>query len=316
MMEIVITDGYTLNPGDLNWKLLEQLGKLTIYENRTDPVALIEKCCHADIILTNKTVITKELILAASNLKLIAVTATGYNNVDVSAAKAQGITVCNVPAYGTFSVAQHTFALLLELVNHAGLNAASTAKGEWSKAKDWCYSLKPVVELKDKVMGIVGLGKIGKQVAIIAQAFGMKVIYTGGREPLPNTEEVDLAQLFIQSDVISLHCPLTKDNTGFVNKELLELVKPTASLINTSRGALINEKDLAQALHQRRIGGAGLDALSAEPPPKDHPLIGLENCIVTPHNAWISFEARQRVMNITVANVEAFLKGKPQNVVN
>ena len=179
-MEIVITDGYTLNPGDLNWKLLEQLGKLTIYE-RTDPVALIEKCCHADIILTNKTVITKELILAASNLKLIAVTATGYNNVDVSAAKAQGITVCNVPAYGTFSVAQHTFALLLELVNHVGLNAASTAKGEWSKAKDWCYSLKPVVELKDKVMGIVGLGKIGKQVAIIAQAFGMKVIYTASK---------------------------------------------------------------------------------------------------------------------------------------
>lgn len=313
-MKIVITDGYTLNPGDLDWKQLEQLGKLTIYE-RTDPVTLIERCFDADIILTNKTVITKELIDAASRLKLIAVTATGYNNIDMAAAKAKGISVCNVPAYGTFSVAQHAFALLLELINHVGLNAASTSKGEWSMAKDWCYTIKPIVELKDKVIGIVGLGKIGKQMALIAHAFGMKVIYFGGREKLDNAMQVDLHKLFIQADVISLHCPLTKDNAGFVNRELLELMKPTAIIINTARGALINEKDLAQALQQGRIAGAGLDVLSAEPPPKNHPLIGLENCIVTPHNAWISFEARQRIMNITFANLQSFLNGKPQNVV-
>lgn len=313
-MEIVITDGYTLNPGDLEWKQLEQLGKLTIYE-RTDPVTLIERCFDADIIFTNKTVITKELIDTASRLKLIAVTATGYNNVDVAAARAKGITVCNVPAYGTFSVAQHAFALLLELINHVGLNAASAANGEWSKAKDWCYTIKPIVELKDKVIGIVGFGKIGKQMAVIAGAFGMKVIYFGGREQLSDAMQVDLPQLFIQADVISLHCPLTKDNAGFVNRELLELMKPTSILINTARGALINEKDLAQALQQGRIAGAGLDVLSTEPPPKDHPLVGLENCIITPHNAWISFEARQRIMNVTIANVQSFLNGKPQNVV-
>ena len=313
-MEIVITDGYTLNPGDLDWKQLEQLGKLTIYE-RTEPVTLMDRCFDADIILTNKTVITKELIDTASRLKLIAVTATGYNNVDVSAARTKGITVCNVPAYGTFSVAQHAFALLLELINHVGLNAASAANGEWSKAKDWCYTIKPIVELKDKVIGIVGLGKIGKQMAVIARAFGMKVIYFGGREQLSDAMQVDLPQLFIQADVISLHCPLTKENTGFVNRELLELMKPTSILINTARGALINEKDLAQALQQGRIAGAGLDVLSTEPPPKDHPLIGLENCIITPHNAWISFEARQRIMNVTIANVQSFLNGKPQNVV-
>ncbi len=277
---------------------------------------MIERCYKADIILTNKTVLTKELIQSASNLKLIAVTATGYNNVDIAAAKAKGIIVSNVPAYGTYSVAQHAFALLLELVNHVGLNAASTAKGEWSKAKDWCYTLKPIVELKDKVMGIVGFGKIGKQMALIAQAFGMQVIYFGGREQLANATQVELPQLFIQADVVSLHCPLTKDNAGFVNRELLELMKPTAFLINTARGALINEKDFAQALQQRRIAGAALDVLSAEPPAKDHPLIGLENCVVTSHNAWISFEARQRMMNITAANIKAFLNGSPQNVVS
>lgn len=314
-MEIVITDGHTLNPGDLDWRVLEKFGKLTIYD-RTEPVTLIERCYKAAIILTNKTVITRELIQSASNLKLIAVTATGYNNVDIAAAKEKAVIVSNVPAYGTFSVAQHAFALLLELVNHVGLNAASTAKGEWSNAKDWCYTLKPILELKDKVMGIVGFGKIGKQMAVIAQAFGMKIIYFGGREQLDKARRLDLPQLFIESDFISLHCPLTKDNVGFVNRELLELMKPSSYLINTARGALINEKDLAQVLQQRRIAGAALDVLGIEPPTKDHPLIGLENCIITPHNAWISFEARQRMMNITAANIQAFLNGAPQNVVN
>lgn len=314
-MEIVVTDGFTLNSGDLDWTLLDEFGNVKIYE-RTRPVELAANCYNAEIILTNKTPITTDFIQSSSHLKLIAVTATGYNNVDINTAKEKGIVVCNVPAYGTFSVAQHAFALLLELINHVGINAATVAKGEWATAKDWCYTLKPIVELKDKVLGIVGFGKIGKQMATIAQAFGMKVIYSGGREILKEAKAVSLHELFMQGDVVSLHCPLTKDNAGFVNAEILGLMKPTSILLNTARGGLINEKDLAQALHQQRISGAGLDVLSTEPPAKDNPLIGLPNCIITPHNAWISFEARQRIMNVTIENINAFINGKPQNVVN
>jgi glycerate dehydrogenase len=243
------------------------------------------------------------------------VTATGYNNVDVSAAKKRGVTVCNVPTYGTYSVAQHTFALLLQLSNHVGINAASVANGQWQKATDWCYSLQPVIELKDKTLGIIGLGKIGSQVAILAQAFGMKVIYNRGKETLANTVQVSQHQLFMQSDFISLHCPLTADNKAFVNKELLGLAKPTAFLINTSRGGLINEKDLSQLLQQNKIAGAALDVLTNEPPEKNNPLIGLPNCIITPHNAWISVEARGRILETTLQNLQAFLNGSPQNVV-
>lgn len=314
-MEIVITDGYTLNPGDLSWQGIDALGSLQYYD-RTSPVEVIDRCFNATVIVTNKTVINAAVINAATQLKMIAVTATGYNNVDIAAAKKKGVMVCNVPGYGTSSVAQHTFSLLLELTNHVGINAASVANGEWAAAKDWCYSYKPIIELKDKVLGIIGMGKIGRQVAAIAKAFGMQVIYFGGKEKITAAKKVNLYELFMQSDVVSLHCPQTSDNHAFVNKEILELMKPAAFLINTARGTLINEKDLAQALQQNRIAGAALDVLSTEPPAKSNPLIGLPNCIITPHNAWMSFEARCRMLEITVENIQAFIKEKPQNVVN
>ena len=314
-MEIVITDGFTLNPGDLSWKALNELGKVKYYE-RTAAIETVTRCYNADIIIVNKTPITADVMEAAANLQLIAVTATGYNNIDTVAAASKNIKICNVPAYGTISVAQHVVALLLHLSNHVSMNAASVANGEWQTSKDWCYSLQPIMELKDKVMGIVGFGKIGKQVAIIAQAFGMKVIHHGGRESLNDVQPVSLHELFMQSDVVSLHCPLTKDNKGFVNKELLGLMKSTSFLINTARGLLINEKDLGLALHQGRLAAAALDVLSTEPPEKNNPLIGLTNCIITPHNAWISTEARNRMMQVTLENIKAFLNGAPQNVVN
>ncbi len=312
-MEIVITDGHTLNPGDLNWHGFEAIGKVK-YHDRTAPIEAIGRCYSADIIVTNKTIINADVIAAASHLQMIAVTATGYNNVDVAAAKNKEIVVCNVPGYGTYSVAQHSFALLLQLTNQVGINAASVSKGEWYNAKDWCYSLQPIIELKDKVLGIIGMGKIGKQVAAIARAFGMQIIYIGGREEVPSAKKTSLHKLFMQSDFISLHCPLTKDNYAFVNKELLGLMKPTAFLINTARGALINEKDVAQAVEQKTIAGAALDVLGTEPPEKNNPLIGLPNCIITPHNAWMSVEARGRIMQTTLENIQAFIKGHPQNM--
>jgi glycerate dehydrogenase len=314
-MEIVITDGFTLSAGEASWKAFSEFGKVKYYD-RTAAVEAVARCYGANIIIANKTPITADIIEAASDLQLIAVTATGYNNIDVVAATKRNIKVCNVPAYSTYSVAQHVFSLLLHLTNHVSINAASVHRGEWQKAKDWCYSLQPIMELKDKVLGIVGFGKIGKQVAIIAQAFGMKVIYYGGREMLDNTQPVSLHELFIQSDVVSLHCPLTNDNKGFVNKELLGLMKSSAFLINTARGLLINEKDLSLALHQGRLAAAALDVLSNEPPEKNNPLTGMDNCIITPHTAWISEEARKRSMQVTLENIKAFLKGTPQNVVN
>lgn len=313
-MKIVITDGHTLNPGDLSWASFEKLGNTEYYE-RTAAVETIERTFAADIIIANKTIINADVINAASHLKMIAVTATGYNNVDTAAAKKKNIAVCNVPGYGTHSVAQHTFALLLELTNSVGPNAASVAKGEWQTAKDWCYSVKPVIELKDKTIGIIGMGKIGKQVAAVADAFGMKVLYHGGSATEKYCKKANLYDVFIKSDFVSLHCPLTSANKEFVNRELLGLMKPTAYLINTARGALINEKDLSRVLYQNKIAGAALDVLSKEPPEKNNPLTGLPNCIITPHNAWISKEARQRIMDITLENIKAFMKGKPQNVV-
>ncbi len=312
---VVITDGFTLNSGDLSWQGFDAFGNVHNFD-RTSAVEIIEKCFNAEIIVTNKTIINAAVINAANHLKMIAVTATGYNNVDIAVAKKKGVVVCNVPGYGTSSVAQQTFSLLLHLTNHVSINAASVAKGEWAVAKDWCYSLKPIIELKDKVLGIIGMGKIGKQVATIAKAFGMQVIYFGGKEKAAAARQVNLYELFMQSDVVSLHCPQTSENEAFVNKEILELMKPSSFLINTARGTLINEKDLAQALQQNRIAGAALDVLSTEPPAKLNPLIGLPNCIITPHNAWMSVEARRRILQTTIENIQAFEIGKPQNVVN
>lgn len=313
-MEIVITDGFTLNPGDLSWEEIEAHGNVK-YFDRTAAAETISRCYNARVIITNKTVINKDVMDACTNLKLVTVSATGYNNVDIAAAKEKGIMVCNVPGYGPFSVAQHAFSLLLELTNHVGMNSASVHNGGWQQSIDYCYTLKPIMELKDKVMGIIGLGTIGSKMAAMAQAFGMNVIYNGGRQKVDGAVAVSQHQLFMESDVISLHCPLTKENKGFVNKELLELVKPTALLINTARGALINEKHLAQMLQQKQLAGAALDVLTQEPPEKDNPLTGIDNCIITPHNAWLSGEARNRIMKMTAENIAAFVKGAPVHIV-
>lgn len=314
-IKIVITDGYTLNPGDLSWAGIEALGKVHYYD-RTAPEEVVARCAGAHVVITNKTPITKAVIAAAPQLKVIAVTATGYNVVDGIAAREHDIPVCNVPEYGTHSVAQHTFALLLELTNHVGINARSVDEGDWSRHDDFSYSKLPIIELAGKTMGIVGMGKIGQQVATIAKAMGMKVIYHS-RSPKPGWPFwAMLNEVFENSDFLSLHCPQSKENTGFVNKSLLQKMKPTSYLINTSRGQLINENDLAEILKRRCIAGAALDVLSQEPPPANHPLIGLSNCIVTPHNAWLSKEARSRIMETSVLNVRMALQGQPLHVVN
>jgi glycerate dehydrogenase len=314
-MKIVITDGYTLNPGDLSWQPFEELGDVFYYD-RTAINDAIGRCHDADIIVCNKTIINQILLDTAHQLKMIAVTATGYNNIDLAVAKEKKITVCNVPEYGSLEVAQHTIALLLQLTNHTGINGTSVHNGGWQQHQDWCYSLQPILSLNNKTLGIVGMGKIGNQVARIAAAMGMQVIYFGGSSQTGIGTAVSRHHLFMQSDIVSLHCPLTKENAGFVNTELIELMKPGSFLINTARGGLVNEKDLAKALNQQRISAAALDVLATEPPPKDHPLIGLRNCLVTPHTAWLAKAARQRILNITVANITGFLQQQVINKVN
>lgn len=313
-MKLVITDGFTLNPGDLSWKPFDQFGELICFD-RTPQDEIEARCRGSQIIITNKTPITDKVIAAIPELKLIAVTATGYNIVDVDAARKKNIKVCNVPEYGTYSVAQHTVALMLELTNRVGLHSESVKNGDWVNSSDWSYSKAPVIELKDKTVGIIGMGRIGSQAAMIAQAIGMRVIYCGGSSASPEFRTVSLQELFSQSDIISVHCPLKADNHSFIDNSLLERMKHTAFLINTSRGQLINEHDLAAALKNKTLAGAALDVLSKEPPPANHPLLGLSNCLITPHNAWLSYEARKRIMGTTFDNVRAFLEQKPQNVV-
>lgn len=313
-MKIVITDGHTLNPGDLSWESIEMFGEIELYP-RTSPADVVRRCKEADIIVTNKTPVRAEAIRAAKHLKGIAVTATGYNIIDIAAAREVGVPVCNVPGYGTNSVAQHTFALILELASRVGMHAQSVAGGEWVRSEDFCYTVAPLIELYGKTLGIVGYGSIGKRVAEIAGCFGMRVIYSASsREKYPDS--VSLETVFRESDFISLHCPLTKSNEKFVNRSLLQLMKPSAFLVNTARGQLINEIDLRDALLTGTIAGAALDVLSTEPPPADNPLLGLQKCIITPHNAWCSLEARKRIMETTRQNIAAILAGKPVNVVS
>lgn len=314
-MKIVITDGFELNPGDLSWNDIANLGDIS-YHDQTPKEKIAERCAGADVIITNKTRIDSTSIENAKQLQLITITATGYNNIDLRAAKNADIAVCNVPEYGTFSVAQHAFALILELVNHVGLHSESVRKGDWADSGRWSYSLKPLTELKGKTLGIVGYGRIGKQVGEIGKAFGMKVIFVN-RSPVSAdfAEQVSLRDLFTISDIVTLHCPLTDENAGFVNMDYLLMMKPTALLINTSRGQLINEEDLADALRKKVLATAALDVLSIEPPAAGHPLIGLSNCIVTPHNAWLSHQARSRIMKVTHENISRFLAGQPQNLV-
>lgn len=316
-MKIVITDGYALNPGDLDWSRIEAFGDVTVYD-RTPANLVAERCQGADVVLTNKTPITKETINALTGTKLISVLATGYNIVDTAAARLQNLVVCNVPGYSTPGVAQHTIALLLELTNHTGLHATSVAQGEWVTSKDWSYSKAPVLELAGKTFGLVGFGNIGRQTALIAAALGMKIIYhtPTRKQGIDFAEYVTLPQLFESSDVVSLHCPYNAATDKLVNESLLALMKPTAYLLNTARGQLVDEAALAAALNNGVIAGAGLDVLSAEPPPASNPLLDAKNCIITPHIAWGTKEARLRVLDITAKNIQAFLEGKPVNVVN
>jgi len=315
-MNIVVLDGYTLNPGDLDWAGLAALGNLAVYD-RTPAGLVLERAGDAEIVLTNKTVLMRDTIMALSRMRYIGVLATGYNVVDIAAAKERGVIVTNVPTYGTPAVAQATFALLLELTNHVGHHSETVRAGRWTKSPDFCYWDYPLIELSGLTLGIVGFGAIGQAVARIARAFGMKVIvHTVPQGDGEGVEFVDLERLFAEADVVSLHCPLTPLTKGLVNRERLALMKPTAFLVNTGRGPLVDEAALAQALNEGRIAGAALDVLSVEPPAADNPLLSAQNCIITPHIAWATKAARSRLMDIAVANVKAFLAGAPVNVVS
>lgn len=312
MEKIIILDGYVANSGDLSWEPLRELGELTVYD-RTAPEEVTERAADATAIYTNKVLITDDVMEALPELKFIGVLATGYNNVDIDAAHRRGITVCNVPAYSTDSVAQLVFAHLLHIVNSIGDYAASVNSGEWAGNRDFSYRLRPFDELAGQTIGIIGMGNIGRRVAAIAQAFGMRVVTNSGRELPDGVERVSLDKLFRQSDVISLNSALTPATKGIISREALALMKPTAIIINTSRGPLIEEEALAEALREGRIAAAGIDVLCEEPPRKGSPLIGCPHCFVTPHIAWQSSQARQRLVDISIDNLRRFLDGKPQN---
>jgi glycerate dehydrogenase len=316
-MTIVVLDGHTLNPGDLSWDPLRASGNCVVHE-RTSPDQVVARSAEAELIVTNKVILGREQIQQLSKLRYIGVTATGYNIIDVAAARERGITVTNVPAYGTRSVAQHTFALLLELTQHVGAHANGVRDGRWVRSPDWCYWDYPLIELDGLTMGIVGLGRIGQAVAELATAFGMKVVAaksSSGKAPPMGVTEVTLDKLFRSSDVVSLHCPLTPETKHLVNGPRLAMMKPTAFLLNTSRGPLVDETALAEALNNSRIAGAGLDVLAVEPPHANNPLLAAKNCLITPHQAWATRAARARLMEIAVANVKSFLADRPQNVV-
>jgi glycerate dehydrogenase len=317
-MNIVVLDGYTLNPGDLSWDELRALGDCEIHERLRDD-ELVPRAANAEIVLTNKMTVSRKQMSQLPKLRYIGVTATGYNIVDVEGARERKITVTNVPAYGTPSVAQMTFALLLELTQRTGHHAQTVREGRWSKSPDFCYWDFPLVELDGLTMGIIGFGRIGRAVARLAQAFGMKVLVTGRSKPADLPRDVawtDLETLLRTSDVVSLHCPLTAETKDLINAQRLAIMKPTAFLLNTSRGPLVDESALAEALHRGQIAGAGLDVLSDEPPPADHPLFTAPNCFITPHIAWATRAARARLMRVAVENVRTFINGKPQNVVS
>jgi glycerate dehydrogenase len=316
--KIVILDGYTLNPGDLSWKGLEALGQCTVYD-RTGPVEILSRAEGAEIVLTNKTVLSSDIIGQLRSLKCIGVLATGYNIVDVEAASDRGVIVTNVPAYSTWSVAQLAFAHLLNLTHQVGHHAETVRNGRWTSNPDFCYWDTPLIELAGLTMGILGFGRIGQTTAKLALTFGMKVVAYDIAQPasMPEgCEFVGLEDVFRRSDVVSLHCPLTAQTERIVNKQRLSLMKKTAFLINTSRGPLVDEQALAEALNNGRIAGAGVDVLSSEPPVKDNPLLKAKNCFITPHIAWATRSARERLLKVVVDNVAAFLAGEPRNVVN
>lgn len=318
-MKIVILDGWTVNPGDNPWDPLERLGELVVYQ-RTAPDEIVERALGADIILTNKTPLTAGTLAQLPGLRFVAELATGYDNVDVAAAGRRGIPVANVPEYSTDSVAQHSMALLLELCNRVGEHSAAVQGGEWCSSPDFSFWKAPLVELAGKKLGIIGFGRIGQRVAAIAGALGMEILAYNPRTrnipaPVP-VRWMELREIFAEADVVSLHCPLTAANEQFVGSELLGLMKGTAFLINTARGRLVNEAELAGALNSGGIAGAALDVVAREPITPDNPLLAARNCLLTPHIAWASLAARRRLMAATVNNVEAFLAGSPVNLVN
>ncbi len=317
-MNIVILDGYTTNPGDLSWEEFQSLGQCSIYD-RTSFEEVIHRAKHADVLITNKCIINRDTISALKNLKYIGVLATGYNVVDIEAAKERGIPVTNIPAYATQSVAQMTMALLLELTQHVSSHSQTVRDGRWSNAKDWCYWDYPLIELAGKIMGIIGFGRIGRTTAKIVDVFGMSVLAYDKypQKDFPGYVQMsDLDTIFKESDVISLHCPLTEDNKYLLNSGKFAMMKSSALILNTSRGPLINEKDLAEALNNGIIAGAGLDVLSKEPPDKNNPLFQARNCIITPHLAWATKSARTRLMKAAADNIRSYLAGQTQNVVN
>jgi glycerate dehydrogenase len=317
-MTIVILDGYTLNPGDLSWEGLEKLGALTVYD-RTPPDKVVERASGAEAVLTNKTVVSRREIERLYGLRYLGVLATGYNVVDIAAAGEHGVVVTNVPAYGTESVAQMAFAHLLNLARGVGHHARTVREGRWSASEDFCYWDTPLVELAGLTMGIVGFGRIGRATAKLALAFGMKVLAHDPIPPDPVPEGVVMASLdriFGECDAVSLHCPLTPETERLVDRDRLARMKPSAFLINTSRGPLIDEEALADALNAGRLAGAGLDVLSAEPPSSDNPLLTARACFITPHIAWATRAARSRLLDSVVENLRAFLEGTPRNVVS
>lgn len=300
-MKIAILDGYSINPGDLSWNSLKSFAEIVCYD-RTSENQLPARMSGMDGIFVSKCKITREIMHGCPNLKFIGVTATGYDNIDLEAAEEKGISVFNTPAYSTEAVAQHTFAFILELFNHVGEYSSSVNSGDWQKSIDFCYTISPLSLLEGKSLGIVGYGRIGKKVAEIGKAFGMKInIYS---------EDIEAT---VKSDIVSLHCPLTKENYGLINKEFISKMKDGAIIINTARGGLVNSEDLARALVSGKLSGAGIDVLEDEPPIHSNPLIGLKNCLVTPHIAWMPIEARAKVIQICRDNLESFLKGEKTN---
>lgn len=318
-MQIVVLDGYTENPGDLSWSGLETLGRLTVYD-RTPAEKVAERIGDAEAVYTNKTPITKETLDACPNVKFIGVLATGYNIVDVETAKAKKIPVCNIPTYGTDAVAQFAIALLLELCHHIGEHSDCVKKGDWTNNADWCFWNYPLVELAGKTIGIIGLGRIGRKTGEIAQSLGMKVVaFDTHRDPSAESETcryAELDELLSASDVIALHCPLFASTQGIINKNTIAKMKDGVMIINNSRGPLVVEEDLRDALNSGKVAGAAVDVVSTEPIKMDNPLLQAKNMIITPHISWAPKESRQRLMNIAVENLKKFLEGSPVNVVN
>jgi len=314
--KIVILDGYTENPGDLSWDGFAELGDVTVYD-RTPSDLIEQRIADADIVITNKTPLTGETIKNAEKMQYIGVLATGYNVVDVMAAKEKGVVVTNIPTYGTDAVAQFVFALLLEICHHVQHHSDAVKEGRWSNAPDFCFWDYPLIELVGKTMGIIGYGRIGQATGRIAKAFGMKVIaYDSYQNPELKDDYVSLDTLLSESDVIALHCPLFPETEGIINKESIAKMKDGVILINNSRGPLIVEQDLAESLNNGKIAAAGLDVVSSEPIKEDNPLLQAKNCLITPHISWAPKESRQRLMDIAVANLRGFLSGARQNVVN